>query len=225
MCWGEEERISSHVVLAASFMQHALYIAVGVIRAPFEWVLPALIHATDLDAGLGSMEEYALQDKFWARVCNYLGDVARQALVSTKGRLTDVLLMGENTIYPDFLDALQDSLADLTESKSSSVETIRETVFADPTFAGARGAALYVRWRQEAPSGCRERAKCEEKRRSERVTHTWDRGETKGTITKSHWHKTCEHVSLVLRMSNCCIYGDIFVHIQTWPDQRRMLRY
>ncbi|ODM17951.1 hypothetical protein SI65_06739 [Aspergillus cristatus] len=38
----------------------------------------------------------------------------------------------------------------------------------DPTFAAARGAALYGRWRQEAPLGCVERDECEEERQRER---------------------------------------------------------
>lgn len=38
----------------------------------------------------------------------------------------------------------------------------------DPLFAAARGAALYARWRQEAPYDCEEEEKCEEQRQRER---------------------------------------------------------
>jgi len=38
----------------------------------------------------------------------------------------------------------------------------------DPTFAAARGAALYARRRQEAPFGCVERDECKEEKQRER---------------------------------------------------------
>lgn len=46
----------------------------------------------------------------------------------------------------------------------------------DPTFAAARGAALYARRRQEVPSDCYEKSECEEMRSRERL-HTSTREE------------------------------------------------
>ncbi|KAF2157648.1 hypothetical protein K461DRAFT_22045 [Myriangium duriaei CBS 260.36] len=62
----------------------------------------------------------------------------------------------------------------------TSAEILTESVgFRDShfTFAGARGAALYARWRQEAPIGCRERPQCERKRERGRRTLEVHRGD------------------------------------------------
>jgi hypothetical protein len=164
-CWDEEEYMPSHVVLVASFTRKALYIAAGVIRAPFHWMQFQLVHATNLNAGLDSIVAYPTPNEFWGTVGGRLRSVALQALVSTDGGFTKVLLLGENATNPDFLGVLQDSVADLVESKSSGETVIGEMAFTDPVFAGARGAAQYARWRQEAPFGCGERPECEDQRR------------------------------------------------------------
>ncbi|KAH6669265.1 hypothetical protein B0J14DRAFT_641177 [Halenospora varia] len=174
VCWDEEERMPSNLVLVASFTRRALYVAAGVVRAPFDWVQPPLVHTTDFKAGLESMARYGMPSEFWVHVRGRLRDVAQQALASTNGGLTKVLLLGENATNPDFLDALRESVADLVGSKSSGDTVIREAVLADPVFVGARGAAQYARWRQEAPFGCRELPTCEDQRK-ERVNDIWDR--------------------------------------------------
>lgn len=145
VCWDEEERMPSNLVLVASFTRRALYVAAGVVRAPFDWVQPQLVHTTDLKAGLESMAEYGTPSEFWVRVRGRLRGVAQQALASTNGGLTKVLLLGENATNPDFLDALRESVADLVGSKHSGDTVIREAVLADPVFVGARGAAQYAR--------------------------------------------------------------------------------
>ncbi|KAH8657490.1 hypothetical protein BGZ60DRAFT_416034 [Tricladium varicosporioides] len=173
MCWDEEERMPSNIVLIASFTRRALYVAAGVVRAPLHWVQPPLVHTTDLKAGLESMAAYGTPSEFWAHIRGGLRNVAQQALASTDRGLTKVLLLGENATNPDFLDALRESVADLIDSQKSRGTVIRESVLADPVFVGARGAAQYARWRQEAPFGCRELPRCEGQRK-ERVNDIWD---------------------------------------------------
>jgi hypothetical protein len=179
-CWDEEEHMPSNIVLVASFTRQALYIAAGVIRAPFHWTQYRLVHATDLNAGLDSMAGYPTPDEFWGSVRGRLRNVAQQALVSTDGGFTKVLLLGENATNPDFPGVLRDSVADLVESKSSGETVIGETAFTDPVFVSARRAAQYARWRQESPFGCGERPECENQRR-EVVYSIWG-GEGVGDV-------------------------------------------
>jgi hypothetical protein len=171
-CWDEEEHMPSSVVLVASFTRQALYVAAGVIRAPFHWTQYRLVHATDLNAGLDCMAGYPTPDEFWGSVRGRLRNVAQQALVSTDGGFTKVLLLGENATNPEFLDVLRDSVFDLAESKSSGETVIGKTAFTDPVFAGARGAAQYARWRQESPFGCGERPECDQRRKG--VHDIWE---------------------------------------------------
>jgi len=167
-CWEEEERMPEQTVFLASFTQQALHAAVGILRAPFHWSQRPLSHVTDLDAGLACMDKYEFAADFWAHVRARLASLARRSSTT----LTKVLLAGENATEPNFLAALRDGLAGFMEVGGVEIETV-----ADPTFAGARGAALYARWRQEAPFGCRESAECEEERKKERAEHTREQGE------------------------------------------------
>jgi hypothetical protein len=58
-----------------------------------------------------------------------------------------------------------DSMSELSlESATAKIQ-----LAIDPTFAAARGAALYARRRQEVPSECYEREECEEMRMHERL--------------------------------------------------------
>jgi hypothetical protein len=168
-CWDEEERMPYHTVFLASFTQQGLHATVEVMRAPFHWPQRPLSHVTDLDAGLACMDKYDSPADFWAHVREQLASLAQRSSTT----ITKVLLTGENATEPDFLAALRDGLAGFMRVGGAEIETI-----ADPTFAGARGAALYARWRQEAPFGCRERAKCEEERKKERADSSQERGES-----------------------------------------------
>ena len=167
-CENEEEEMPFHVVLTASFTRQALYIAAGVIQAPFHWTQFQDVEATDLNLGLNSMTDYPSPNKFWENVGKRLRDVALEGLDRTETGYTKVLLLGENATHPDFLKVLRDSTFDLVEPRN-----IGETAFTNPVFAVARGAAQYARIRQEAPFGCREMDECEEKRRKESCG-TWE---------------------------------------------------
>ncbi|CAI7675031.1 unnamed protein product [Penicillium discolor] len=70
---------------------------------------------------------------------------------------------GESVTHPRCLATLRDSISEL----SPGVVNIKLVM--DPTFAAARGAALYARRRQEVQSNCVEQSECEETRLHERL--------------------------------------------------------
>ena len=108
--------------------------------------------------------------------------------------MTKVVLAGESATDPHFLGTLRDALQEVTavhhlealprpwtEAVQWRMEKqkhqgwnltfdrdLQNQVVIDPLFAAARGAALYARWRQEAPYECVEKEECYEKRRRER---------------------------------------------------------
>jgi hypothetical protein len=76
-----------------------------------------------------------------------------------------VLLGGENATDSAFLATLRDALAKLSPVSPLSVDV--DTI-EDPTYAAARGMAVYARRRQEVPGDCMERRMCDERRENER---------------------------------------------------------
>lgn len=158
MCWYEEEDMQPHVVLAASLTQDALSLSGGYIISPFHYSRPPLLTATNVSYGLAGINNSTSPDEFWARVGSYIEDTAQQILDSTDKPFTDLLLLGDNGTHPEFLRVLRESLAGLT------VDNVAIKTIVDPTFAAARGAALYARWRQESPYGCMESQNCAGKR-------------------------------------------------------------
>ncbi|EMT72289.1 hypothetical protein FOC4_g10001740 [Fusarium odoratissimum] len=120
----------------------------------------------DLELGLATSED---KPDFWARVTDRLQGFC--GTVPEGFRLDTILLTGENATHPAFLQALRSALVGngylQRESDSGGkVSFVHEGgAVIDPVFASARGAAQYARWRQEAPIGCEEQDRCEEKRR------------------------------------------------------------
>ncbi|KAI2616701.1 hypothetical protein GGS26DRAFT_443826 [Hypomontagnella submonticulosa] len=164
-CGEEEERMAVHTVLLAGLTRRDLRAEVVKLRAPFNLDQRILVSFVDVEAGLDQMERYATPDAFWAHTQKQLEAGVRQS----SSPLTKVMLTGENATHPDFLAVLKDALA--RGGYSAGEGAIRLEVderVGDPTFASARGAAQYARWRQEAPIGCKERRSCEEGREKAR---------------------------------------------------------
>ncbi|KAF5557650.1 chitinase [Fusarium phyllophilum] len=122
----------------------------------------------DLELGLATSED---KRDFWASVTERLQGFC--GTVPEAFRLDTILLTGENATHPAFLQALRSALVGnrYLQRESDSGENISSAhegeAVVDPVFAGARGAAQYARWRQEAPIGCEEQDRCEEERRRE----------------------------------------------------------
>jgi hypothetical protein len=160
MCWFEEEDMQPHAVFAASLTENALSLSGGFITSPFNYDRPALVSATNLSYGLAGVNNFTSSDEFWASIGSYTKDTARQVLKLTDTPFTDLLLIGDHGSHPEFLRALGESLTGMT------VDNIAMKIIADPTFAAARGAALYGRWRQEPPFNCMESIYCDGKRKA-----------------------------------------------------------
>ena len=125
-------------------------------------------------SGLSSLSKYTDGMVFWQAIQSQLLILPRKSSLP----ITKIILMGERATNPKFLEVLRDALSDMKIHYVKKYE-IKESDFdvkidveniADPLFAAARGAALYARWRQEAPLNCEEMAnmECEKKRESER---------------------------------------------------------
>lgn len=170
-CWEEEERMVHHTALLVGFTRGDLRAEVVALRAPFEWDQGVVDMFVDLGAGLDGMGNFESAVAFWAHVRDQLTAVARRA------RLTRVMLVGENVTDSRFIDVLKDALGGsgyavgggMIQDEAHILAVPDRDGVVDPTFASARGAAQYARWRQEAPFGCRERRECEEEREKERA--------------------------------------------------------
>lgn len=82
--------------------------------------------------------------------------------------------MGESVSDPKFKEALKDAMTHLALLPSAVTPHIgaaqpdpRMDMVVNPVYAAARGAALYARWRQEAPWDCVEGEECEDERKKE----------------------------------------------------------
>jgi hypothetical protein len=129
-------------------------------------------------AGLNHLATASSPDEFWSIVKQQL-----QVLPTADERqITKILLASESATNSRFLRTLRDALYEVTVppgnemllyKKGSELGNLTlDDDFAarttNPLFAAARGAALYARWRQEAPYECIENKHCAEKRRKER---------------------------------------------------------
>jgi hypothetical protein len=121
----------------------------------------------DFDAGLDARDGFASEHDYWVYVRSRIVELVRG---DGQGRQLDmVLLGGENGTEGGFLAALRDALAELGPVQGPTPPLgVEATAVANPTYAAARGMAVYARRRQEVPGHCRERWKCEEKREKER---------------------------------------------------------
>lgn len=131
----------------------------------------------DFDVGLDRLAQAEPSDyASWDHLRRDLLVLPRES----SGPITHVLLAGESATHPRFLAILRDVLADTSlsltpssinpqPSTSDSRDLINIESIIDPTFAAARGAALYARRRQEVQSECTEPAQCEIERSRERL--------------------------------------------------------
>jgi hypothetical protein len=166
-CWEEVEAMPEHVVFFASFTRQSLHTSLATVTDAFGWSQkPLFANETLMDNGLGSLEYHSKPSVFWAEVRAQLA----RAVSRSPRPITKVLMAGENATHPDFVSTLEDVLKD---AGGNTGRLQADSI--DPTFAAARGAALYGSWRQQAPLGCREKANCEkdrEKERGERLERT-----------------------------------------------------
>ncbi|KAJ5984740.1 hypothetical protein N7481_006839 [Penicillium waksmanii] len=174
-CSDEFEDSPTPRVYLVSFSRHLLY--TSIIRPTHGEALATYTsdraQIFNFDIGLDLIEQAEPSDhSLWDHLRRDLLALPREAA----GPIRHILLAGESATDHRFLAILRDALADLSPPLSGDLQiTIgnsqsqlnRETTV-DPTFAAARGAALYARRRQEVQSECTESGKCEKERSKER---------------------------------------------------------
>ncbi|KAK4035326.1 hypothetical protein C8A01DRAFT_38228 [Parachaetomium inaequale] len=163
-CWSEGGDMASRLTLFVSLTRHALYASVDEIREAFPksaWGGDDGLRVLDFDGGLDGRGRFASEGDYWAHVRGRIVGLARQS----SRPLQRVLLGGENATNSAFLATLRDALAELSPVSPLRVDV---AMIEDPTYAAARGMAVYARRRQEVPGDCMERLVCDERREKER---------------------------------------------------------
>lgn len=189
LCWSENEALPRGLGLFVSMTRHALYASVDDLHTAFPRWQSDGPRVMDFDAGLGVLDglsdsgsgsngekrsRFASEAEYWAHVRVRITAIAKQRpqqipTLPPRERLeplTLLLLGGENATNGQFLDTLRSVLT--WGSLSASPPNMDLAAMANPTFAAARGMALYARRRQEVPGRCMEVPRCFKEREKER---------------------------------------------------------
>lgn len=161
-CWDEGSELPRRLGLFVSLTRHALYASLDTMQEAFRRWAPDGPRVLDFGAGIDGRGRFADDGDYWAHIRSRIVEVARQG----KRPIEILLLGGENATDTMFLATLRDALAPLTPELLVNVDIVK---VADPTFAAARGMALYARRRQEAPGHCVETPNCDEEREEQRT--------------------------------------------------------
>ena len=116
----------------------------------------------DFAAGLDRLPKFVSDSEYWAYVRGGLASFLGEGSPSP----TLLLLGGENGTNDSFLRVLRDTLSSLNPGIPPSIDT---ATIVDPTFAAARGMAIYARRRQEVPGHCMEYPNCKREREKQRA--------------------------------------------------------
>ncbi|CAG8908897.1 unnamed protein product [Penicillium egyptiacum] len=147
-------------IFFVSYNRNLLYASIveGTASEAFSRVACVAAQLVDYELGLDRLLEKD-EAALWDRLHSQLQILPREYEYA----VTHLLLAGESVTHPRFLATLRDSMSEL------SLDLVNIKLAIDPTFAAARGAALYARRRQEVQSDCTERSECEEMRIHERL--------------------------------------------------------
>ncbi|KAJ4250978.1 hypothetical protein NW762_011628 [Fusarium torreyae] len=159
-CQKEQQFFPVEKVMVTGLSEADLRAEVIGARAPFDALENDRIERlVDLEAGLNACGTFDSDKIYWDHVGGRLRNLLDK--LPAKVTLTRVMLVGENSTHPAFLERLRDALESSGYSQDRMLITKGEANDAiDPTFSSARGAAQYARWRQEAPMGCLEPIEC-----------------------------------------------------------------
>ncbi|KAJ5462799.1 hypothetical protein N7475_007743 [Penicillium sp. IBT 31633x] len=160
LCSYEFAETPDPIVFLVSYNRNLLYTSIveGDTSEAFRRLALVQAQLVDYDVGLDRLLEKD-EDALWDRLRSQLQILPREF----KYPITHLLLAGESVTNPRFLGILRESMAEV----SPNLANIKVAI--DPTFAAARGAAIYARRRQEVQRECSERSECEEKRAHERL--------------------------------------------------------
>jgi hypothetical protein len=167
-CWFENSNLPWHRVLFISLTGHVLYASMEAMRDAYPRWRPEGPRVMDFRAGLDAQDDFASESDYWAHVRSRIVGLARASDVGQRSP-DMVLLGGENGTNRVFLETVRDALAELYPGEGLAPSlSIDATAIVDPTYAAARGMAVYARRRQEVPGHCKESWGCEQKRDKER---------------------------------------------------------
>ena len=156
-CWDEAAEMETYNTLFLSYTRKALSGAAVTITSPFHYSQRVTYQIMLPHVGSDeNREEIYPWGDYWEVVRDWISHLVYQS----PKPIHKVLVAGESAADPVFLDNVME-LVNIPDA----VAQVQVHVVDEPEFASARGAALYARWRQEAPIGCRERTGCEEQRR------------------------------------------------------------
>lgn len=197
-CLDEAYHWPTHRYLTVSFAHDSLSTSVMAIRRAFNGF--RVVHQFEFEAGLNSSKNWPTVDEYWEHVQYQIAALPKR-ISEDKNRpswlrrpIDRVQIHGEEATNPKFLTALKKALQDIAPIQPSqySTKTLKilspdfdHVMMADPTFAAARGAALYSRQRQELQSDCDEDEKrCVEERRREKNKMIKDERKPAGNIVR-----------------------------------------
>ncbi len=152
------------LVLSVSLTRHALQVSLDRMQPAFDRLPADGPQLLDFDGGLDRRGRFAAEAEYWAYVRAQIVGHARRSAKPVEM----VLLGGESATESAFLSTLRDALAEICPVLAPGIN-IDSAALVDPTYAAARGMALYARRRQEAPGQCKERRRCDEEREKERA--------------------------------------------------------
>jgi hypothetical protein len=150
-CWEEAEigEIPRETVLGVTYTNTTLQASVSRITYAFDKTTDR--HAAFPELGYHSLPKYRDPEEYWAEVVSqlkrFLDGISQSGI-----QVTEVILMGEKAGEEEFATALKNA----SGGGNTKVATVVE-----PTWAAARGAAMYARVRQEVPWNCSEPQECE----------------------------------------------------------------
>jgi hypothetical protein len=157
------------------FTRYALYTTISTYAAPFSGDWRAEKFEVDFQSGLDNLENFDSPSTFWAHI--------RTQLLALPSRypkpITKLLLAGESATDDMFLKVLRDALSEIRGPSHNLLLDQSADGDVNPTFAAARGAALYARIRQEKPFDCSEPKRCEAERQRQRSNENTVRTELK----------------------------------------------
>ncbi|KAJ5134190.1 hypothetical protein N7526_005555 [Penicillium atrosanguineum] len=155
-----EASFASPAVFLVSFSRHLLYTA---ISTPLYGEALAIVttdeaQVLDFEFGLDRLFQDDSQ-ALWDRLRQQLLVLPRESEFT----VTHIFLAGESATNPRFLAVWKDALSELSPmlSQDSKMTVANSSETLNPTFAAARGAALYSRRRQEVQADCEEPPECE----------------------------------------------------------------
>lgn len=157
-CGREEDSLPSTEVLGIEYTNTSLAVFLSGFRASREGL--DIINTRKWELGHAHR---STESTYWQQVKQTIQEVPLQW---PNKHITDIILLGESSLEPDFLEVLREALHEVLPDWNGRLREragsnhLDGSQFIDPTFAAARGAAEFAKRIMEAPDGCLEPQYC-----------------------------------------------------------------